>query len=404
MSGALSTAAAQPSTNILQPWNQQQLQMDAAASQQIRAIGRRFTQQTYQQSFVPVYGSPTVVNVPITNIGLLTRFYVQLQVTITNPAGGATLTRSGMGPFSAFSLIAYTDPNTNQRIQTTGYHLAAVTQRRHRRIPGSAYTTDSPSGFGSVIQPIAAPSSIAANNSGTVNVMYEVPLGFARNSLKGAVFAGSVFATQSLALTFNPNFAQNSADQFNISGGAVYTGASNSSPPTYACIVTVFQEFWDQFPLQLLAGISPSLSTVYELKQTIYSSIIAGSDNFIKFSNLREFHSMFIAYDNGGTQNAGTDINYFLLQSANQTKLWQRTPFLQSYLTRTKFGDDLPAGCYMMDFSEQPVITAAEGNTVMSVNPITAATGSVLLVGFEDLATSSVLASAPSLGGMAGVG
>jgi len=400
MSGSSTASNNGPSTNILQPWTAQQLAQDQQASGVLRSVGKRFLQQIYQTTISPVYGTSPVISVPIQNVGLITKFVVVAQTTVANPSAGSALSRGTFGPFSTFSLIQYTDPATNQRISTTGWHLAAVTARRHRRVPGAAWTSDSPTGFGATLSPIACPSSIAANANGTVNVVYEVPLALGRSSLKGAVFAGAVFATQSLQLTFNPNFAQNGSDPL----GAVYTGASNANPPTFSTTVTVYQEYWDQFPLSLLNALSPDLSTIYEIKSTSFSSLVANSDNYVRFTNLRQFLSNVVAFDNGGTLNAGSDINYFMLQSANQTTEWKRSALLQSYMTRNGYGDDYPAGVYLFDYSDAPIITAAEGNTVLSVNPSTVNSNAVLQVGWEDLAVSQVLASAPSLAGNAGVG
>jgi hypothetical protein len=245
---------------------------------------------------------------------------------------------------------------------------------------------------------VAAPSTIAANATGTVNVLYEVPLAFGRDSLKGAVFAGAVFATQSLQLTWNPNFAQSTGTPLQ----ACYTGSgTGAGAPTYSATVTVWQEYWDQWPLQLLNTLSPDLSTIYELKNTALSGLIAAQDNYVRFANLRQFQSAVLGFDNGGTLNAGTDINNFKLSSANQTVIFQRTPNLHSYITRNAFGDDMPAGVYLFDFSANPIQTAAEGNTVLSMNPSTVNSNAVLNVGWEDLGVSSVLASAPSLAGNA---
>lgn len=393
------SGAPAPGTNILQPWTAKQLSDDDAATRLIiDTYGKKFTQTWFSTSLTPIYGTPSVVNVPIQNVGLNTKFIVQVSTVVTNPSGGATLTRGSMGPFSTLSSIQYTDPTTNQRINTFGAHMASVTTRRHRRIPGSALTTDSPTGFGSVMTPIACPATIAANASGTVNVMYEVPLAVGKRSLKGAVYLGAVFATNNLQLTFNPNFAQNSTDP----ALCVFTGASNSVPPTYATTITVWQEYWEQFPLSLLEPLSPSLSTIYEIKNTAFFPLVANADNYVRFTNLRQFLSTMVMFDNGGTLNPGTDILNFKLQSANQTIEWLRSPSLQSYMTRNHYGDDFPAGYYMFDFSDAPIITAAEGNTVLSVNPITVNANAVLNVGWEDLAVSQVLASASSLAGNAG--
>lgn len=386
------------STNILQPWNDQQLKDNELASHLIRNVyGRRFCQTWFTTTIVPVYGVPTVVNVPIQNVGLNTKFIVDVSTVVTNPAAGSTLTRGSMGAFSTFSSIQYTDPTTNQRISTFGGHLAAVTTRRHRRVPGAAVTTDSPTGFGAVLAPIAAPATIAANAAGTVSCVYEVPLSLGRDSLKGSVFLGAVFATNSLQLTFNPNFAQNAANP----SLSVYTGASNANPPTYSTTITVWQEYWEQFPLNLLEALSPDLSTIYEIKNTSFFPIQVNANNFLRFVNLRQFLSTMVMFDNGGTLNAGTDILNFTLLSANQTIEWLRTPRLHSYLTRNHFGDDFPAGFYMFDFSQAPIITAAEGNTVLTVNPNVVNANAVMNVGWEDLAISQVLSSASSLAGNA---
>lgn len=390
-----------PGPDLLQPWTPQQLSDNDTASLLIRKkYAQRFNQLIYSTTFVPTYGQGFVINVPIQPVGLITKFTVLASVTVTNPNAGSTITRGSFGPFNMWSLVSYMDPNQNTRILTNGLHLASIAARRHRRVPGAAYTTDSPSGFGATMAPIAAPSTIANNTAGTVAGVWEIPLAVGRDSLKGGVFAGTIFSNQQLQLTFNPNFAQNSADGLQ----ACYTGASNANPPTYSVSLNVFQEYWDQFPLQLLTPLSPDLSTTYELKFTAFTPLIASTDNYIRFNNLRSFLSTLLLYDNGGTLNAGTDINYFMLQAANQTTLWKRTPLLQSYMTRNHFGDDWPAAGYMFDFSESPIITAAEGNTVLAVNPSTVNANATIYVGWEDLAVSSVLASASSLAGTAGLG
>lgn len=398
------SAALAPSNNILQPWTPQQLALnDQADAEVLKQARRRFTQNIFTQTIVPVFGQQSVVNVGLVPIGLVAKYIVEVTTVVTNPGGGNTLTRGSSGPFSSLSSITYTDPGQNVRINTTGYHLAAVTARRRRRVPGAANTTDSPTGYGSGgPQPLAAPSTIAAGASGTVRALYEVPLALGQNTTKGAVFVGAVFANQSLQLTFNPNFAQASTDPL----GAVYTGAATTAGnmPTYSTTIVVYQEYWDGFDLGLLRYLSPNLSTSYNLNLTAITGLIAANDNFVKFDNLRQFLSAMLIFDNGGTLNPGTDVTYFKLQAANQTPLFQRDPFLQSYLTRNHLGDDMPAGHYMFDFSEAPIVTAAEGNTVLSLNPSTVNSNAVLYIGWEFTAINQVLAGASSLFGTAGAG
>ena len=388
-----------PGTNILNPWTTQQLQADAQANGSIRQVAQKYRQIIGTFPVTPVYGVPTVITVPVTNVGLITRFIAELSVTITNPNAGSTISRTALAPFAALSNVQYTDPANFQRINTTGFHLASIMAMRHRRTPGAAYTTDSPSGFGSVIQPIAAPSTIANNASGTLRCFYEIPLAYSSRSFQGAVFAGAVFATQTLQFTISPTLAQNGTDPI----AACYTGASNANPPTYSAVLTVWQEYFDGFPTAWLAGLSPSLSTIYELKSSLFAPIVSNYDNYFRYNNLRQFMSTIVMYDNGGVMNPGTDITYFQLQSANQTIEWKNDVYLQSLITRQAFGDDAPSGVYFFNQREDPIITAAEGNTLLSLNPSSAANGAYALVMWEDLAVNSVLASAPSLAGTGGL-
>lgn len=388
------------SVNILQPFTPQQLQQAAAATQAYIANSDFYSQPIVSGSgtFAPLYGQGQTVTINPTNIGIITKFTLELTVTINNPANGAQLTRTPAGPSNALSNITYTDPAQYNRISTSGRHLYGVTCRRHRRIVGAALTTDSPTGFGSTLAPIAAPSTIAPGASATVNMIYEIPLRYGRGSFDGAVFAGASFITQQLQFTFNPLFAQSGNDPLQ----AVYTGASAANPPTYSVAYKVTQDYYAGAPDSLIAALDPPLSTIYELKNTIISPVIAGAENYVRYTNLRKFLSTMIAYDNGGTMNAGSDISQIRLLTANQTPKWTVGPNLLSYRTRNRLGDDFPDGFYMIDESEAPIITAAEGNTLLGITPITANAGALIEVGWESLGVAAVLASAPSLAGTAG--
>ena len=401
----MSGSTASPGTSILQPFTPQQLQASAAASALLRGAasqagvrsGRRFRQLVQSQSFVPVQGQATTVNLTPQPVGLTTKYFVEVITTITNPAGGSLLTRAPFSAFNQLSNIAYTDPSQTQRINTTGWHLATVAAMRRRRIPGAAYTTDSPTGFGSVVQPIQAPATIAAaSGTGTARSIYEVPLSTGRNSLRGAIVSGTVFSNQQLQITFNPNFLQAGTDPLN----AGYTGSgTGAAAPTMATTVNLYQEYWDQYSQALLAALQPDLSTIYELKTSVFTPIVANVDNYFRFSPLREYWSTVLAFDNGGVMNAGTDVNYFKLQAANQTNFWQNSPALQSFDTRNKFGDEAPPGVYLFDMHDEPIVTAADGNTTLIVNPNSVQAGATVTIGWEDIGIASVLAAAPGLAG-----
>lgn len=400
----------QPSNNILNPFTPQQLQTNNTGSQLLRGAasqagvrsGTRFEQLAQSVSFVPVYGQASVVNLTPVPVGLITKYLIEVICTVTNPDAGTSMSRTGFGAWNMLSNITYTDPSQNQRVNTYGFHLACVAAMRRRRVPGSAITTDSPSGFGSVVQPITAPSTIANNNTPVVvRAIFELPLSTGRNSTKGAVVGGTVFSNQQLQITFNPNFCQNSTDGM-LAG---YTGASNANPPTFSVTVNLWQHYWDQYSQGLLNLIAPDLSYIYELKSTLFTPLVANVNNFFRYQPLREYWSTILSFDNGGVENAGTDINNFMLQAANQTTFWTRTPSIQAFVQRNAFGDDPPAGTYFFDTHDTPIITAAEGNTLLMMNPSSLGAGPptpYVIVSWEDIGIASVLAAAPSLAGTGG--
>ena len=400
--------AMQPGNSILNPFSQQQMQQSALASAILRGQtpapagvmkGKRFVQLALSTTMTATYGQATTMLLPPAPVGLVTKYIIQAICTVTNPSAGTSMTRTGFGPFNLLSNISYTDPSQNQRINTFGWHLACVSAMRRRRVPGSAFTTDSPTGFGSVMQPITGPSTIANNNTATtVQCFYEVPLSTGRNSLRGAIVANTVFSNQQLQITFNPNFCQNSSDGL-LAG---YTGASNANPPTFAVTINLYQEYWDQYSLGLLTPLGPDLSFIYEMKYSVFTQLAVNQYNYFRYSPLREYWGTVLAYDNGGTQNAGTDITFFQLQAANQTTYWQRSPLLQSFVTRNMFGDDAPAGVYFFDTHDDPIITAADGNTTLQMQPNSVQNNAYVIAAWEDIAVASVLAAAPSLAGQAG--
>lgn len=388
-----------PGPSIIDPWTPKQKADARAAEDAILGTADFFRQPLASIPAQLAFGQPYTVNVPLQNVGLLTKVIIEVAVVVTNPGGGSLLTRTPWNAANVLSTISYTDPNTYNRINCPGWGLMSVTSRRKRRPPGAAYTTDSPMDFGSVVQPMACPATIAAGASGTVRVIYEVPISLGRHNLKGAVWQGSNFVTQSLQLTLNPNLAQVGTDGL----GAVFTGASGANPPTYAVTISGWQEYYFGFDLNLLGPLTPFTSMIYELKNTTFPNIVANQDNYIPFSQLRTFLSATLAYDNGGTYNAGTDIGYFARITANQTTAFKQDAYLQSYLTRDTFGGDWPVGNYVFSF-DPPILTAAQGNTVLSINPTSANAGAQVQVMWEDLAIGSVLAGAPALSGSAGAG
>ena len=107
---------------------------------------------------------------------------------------------------------------------------------------------------------------------------------------------------------------------------------------------------------------------------------------------------MFI-YDQAGTLNAGSDLNYIGIQAANLVFLLKADPATIALKMRNTIGDDLPKGSYCIETRMQPINTTAYGNMQLVLNPISVAAGSNVLMGYEMLGIINQVANASSLAG-----
>lgn len=376
---------------------QQQQQTPAQMNAMNRALiiqnAIKVTQPIASGNMVPAT-NPTL-NIQPRYTGLILGFFVELIATITNTAAGAL----NLTPYNAANLlsnITFTDLNNNQRINTSGWHLYMLDTVKNARPFGSSYTTDSPIKFGSVLNPISAPATIAAGagTTGLVKMVYWVPLAYGAQDLRGSLYANVVNATAQLSLTINP--------QALVAAGAdptlaVYTG--NAAATITNVAYTVSQVYYSQLPMSNQGAVLPlmDLATVYELKATANTGMSVGQDFPYPYANFRSFLSTFAVYDNGGVLNAGTDINNFKLQAANYSNLFNVDPTIVSIWTRHKIMTDLPQGMYYFDHREKPLQTVQYGNLELLVNPSTVNAGAQLLVGTEAFALVNQVAQAGSL-------
>lgn len=396
---------------------QQQLnpaQLNAIARQLIRASSVRMTQSIFANTFTAsgtanISQTQPVVNVVPRNVGLIQGFWVKISATITN-GSAVQINLSDFGPANLLSQIQFNDLNNNTRIQTTGWHVNFINSMKARRpfgtalIKGSPNTgIDTPIDYGSNwTQQISAPATIAAAGTGTVIMWYWVPLAYSHEDLRGAVYANVVNATMQLNLTFNTApVVANGTD----STSALYVGnaaGSTALAVISAATVTVYQEYLDQLPVGNQGVILPilDLATIYELKNTALSSVVANTDFPIQYANFRDFLSTTLIYVNTGATGArgvGADINYLALQSANFTNIWKKEPGLVALQTRNHLQSDLPPGCYYFGSREKPISTTQYGNMQLILNAITAGTGAYAFLGFEDFALVQTLNMAGSL-------
>jgi len=198
-------------------------------------------------------------------------------------------------------------------------------------------------------------------------------------------------------LQLNPNPAPAAGD----STFAVFYGGAASSITNV--VVNVYQEYYDQLPMNNGAYVLPPLdiSTVYQLTYTNFNNLTAGQDYFIPFANYRKYLSQSIIYNNSGTAGGlspdGSDINYLEQVAANFTPIFKVEPLEQRRINREQFMCDLFEGLYVFRSYEKPVDTQNYGNMQLAINPITAGASSYAFVMSEFIAYQNQIAQAPSL-------
>lgn len=335
-------------------------------------IGRAINnwQQVFSQTFTGANLLGTVINIPVKPVGLVKRLLVKVSAKI-NAGAASTQNRGPFGPGAFFSNVQFQDLSQYQRHNIGCWALEFISTAKRRRIYGAAATTDTPFGWGSNYVVNALAATIAANGNTTMTAYYEVPISVDDEDLRGVIDAGVTNANAFLQLTVNPNMFVASAGDKTLalyqSAGADLASIDSATGFT----VTVYQNFLDQLPRINGQLVLPrlDLSHAYMLNGSATSLPVAAQDNGINIPNLREILSASLIYDNAGSLNAGSDINYFALQSANLYNLWKLDPITQMLQTRGLIGDDPPSGSYYFDFRRAPIETAQYGNMNLVVNP-----------------------------------
>lgn len=379
-------------------------QANGMATAMVTAKALRMTQQIFSNTFTPSQQSQ--VNVIPRNVGLIMGFWVKVVATISNTTGGAVaITPTDFGAANLLSQIQFTDLNNLVRIQTSGRHMNLLNTVKARVPYASALlntTMDGinvAGGYGANWTVINEPSSIADAASGTVTMWYYVPLAYGDGDYRGAVFANVVNATMQLQLQINTSpVAAAAGDTTN----AVYKAAAGAGANTSTAI-TVYQDYLDQLPIGAdgRSFVLPmlSLSTIYEIKETIFTAINQGNDFPMQYPNFRDFVSTFAIYNNNGTtgRGVGADVNYWALQAANLTNIFKLEPALVALRTRSLIHTDFPKGTYYFGSRQRPISTTQYGNMELVLNAATASAGAYVLVGWEDFGLQNVITQAGSL-------
>lgn len=380
-------------------------QNPVALNAQQRAVLLANSVEMTQQIFSGTFASPTTqapINIAPRNVGMIKKFIVEITGTANNTDGANASVVSQLGLANLLSNVQFTDLNNNVRVNTNGFHLAALAMAKRRR-PAQQTLSTVVADTNQMLQvgenfPVLTYVAPAKGASQAFRAVYEIPLAYSDQDLRGAVYANVVNATMNLALTINPTgmVAAGSDSTFALFGN----GAGNLSGLT----VTVYQVYLDQIPTASGRPVLPmlDLSTIYELKNTNFNSFTNGQDFPIPYSNFRDFLSTILVLNSTGADAGlknGSDVNYFALQSANFTNIWKRDPLEIARDSRNEIQVDFPKGVYYFPSRRKPISTTQYGNMELILNPITPSAGAYCLACWEDFAYTNTLTQAGSLAG-----
>lgn len=384
-------------------------QANAAARAMVLAQALKMTQIVAAGTITNPGNSANVINIIPRPVGLGQKFTVEILATISS--GASTLTPTNLNIANLLSQVVFNDLQNYTRIQTAGWHLNFLNSVKEKAVFGGSISTDVPIKYGNILNTSATgaggigsgsgmficPASIGPTSTAVVKMIYEVPLAYSDRDLRGAVFLGVVNSTGLLQLTINPTPVVASGADSTL---AIFQSAGAATGSITALQYTVYQHWWDQLPMSAKGPILPQqdISTVYELKNTSLTGMTSGTDFPIPYSNFRDFLSTFLIWDNAGTLTAGTDVNYFALQSANFTNIYKVDPFMLGLQIRKMFKTDFPAGSYYFDSRSKPLSTIQYGNLELILNEaVAAAAGQQALIGFEDFGLQNTITGAGSL-------
>lgn len=374
-------------------------QQNMLARQLVLNSSQEFRQQIFQANVNPLNN---ILNIPIKNVGLVKYFRVVVEGTITNTSSTAlSLTRTGLGAYNAVSSFQFTDFTNNQRINTTGWHIALLNSAKMPTVFGAAYSPNVPAGWGNNYNIMSGPSTLAQNADGAIKMYYDVPMAYSDNNLTGAVYAGVVNQAAYLQVTLNASPVVIGATADGLTG--IYTGGAGAAGNWKAGTtikVTVYQIYLDQLPKDKNGAVilpMEDISQYYDLKYTTLSGFGANVDVPYSYAALKKFLSTFTIFDNAGVFNAGTDVNYWMLQAANTTQMWRLDPYTASLYARSVFMSDLPSGIYYFDSRLKPIDTVTWGNMELILNASSVTAGATLSVAVEAFTKFTNLIASGSL-------
>lgn len=344
-------------------------------------------------------GSPTIVNVLASNVGLIRRFYLVVSGTL-NCAATHTLTAAKGGLANLLSNVQYTDQNNRLRINTTGWHLHMAASEKRRRPFGGALVAatgiSDTCGFGNNFPVMEAPSTVSGGTAQNFTMIWEIPVVVGNTDLTGAIYANQTTSNNQLQFTLNPSAFVYNADPFN----AAYTtdAALATTLPTLTNLTwTLYQDFLDQLPTDNTGFAQlPPVDIAYAvcLQYINPGPQVAGVDNLYALPPYNIYQDIMLFWDNYtyNTAPAGSDVTYVKVQISNTYVLAQYDPSMLSVINCNYVGSDFPAGysaagfsgaIYNLDFRHKPLSVNQLSSTNIVFRPNTVQAGSALNLGQE---------------------
>jgi hypothetical protein len=397
-------------------------QQDALATRAIlgTAVDRV---QLVESSTVYPASNPVLLTQPV-NVGLIKRFTIHVTGHITN-TGTETIFLTDWGLANLFGQngISYSDLNNYLRVNTSGQHLTVLANAKRRRAYGSTIwypnaeqVLPAPVLYHNLsqmlnVQPASngvfhTAQTIAVGVSQQFSAYFELPLAYTDDDLRGAVWANVLNAVQQITLTFNQQAVTADPNDNNF---AVYSGPAGSQGAITDAQVIIYQEYLDQLPKtttnNVVTTVLPalSLSTVYELKSTIFSSVTPNQEFQIAYANQRSFISTFATFNGDGTSTGrewqGTQgwVNYWALLAANASYIWKMDVLTCILKYREHLQQDLPAGTFYFPSRRRNLATLQFGNLQLTLNALSATASGYVNVMWESFALQNTLSSGASL-------
>ena len=375
--------------------------INMAQRRQVLSQSVRRKQQITSTTFNPANGNVYTCN-QILAVGLLLRFYVEVICTYAElTEAGSTIRVTDFGAMNSLSNVQFTDLQNNQRHNCSGLQLAMIQSFKDKMPFASAYTLAQSEGNFGANWPIAYATPPTDTAAGTSRVVYEIPIAYSDDDLRGAIYANVVSNQMNLQLTVNPNPSPSVGDDtfsvFYLTPAAGETGGGITS-----VTINIYQEYLDQLPIGQNGIVLPQLdiSTLYQLLYTNFANLTAGQDNYVQYTNFRRFMSLLTIYNSTGTVGGrlvGSDITTWKLVSANLTSIFQEPALERARVQRRILGTDPPPGTYYFPSRKQPIYTLASGNMQLDLIPSVAGNAAYLYVMWEFFAQQNTLTQAGSL-------